>query len=242
MNRSLKNFVAFTLLLSALTVTAEPAPSMIVRISKGDDAKSIALQLANLQKYRTQIAVQDLAGKLWYSEYVEREDGFAQKLDLSALPDGAYICFVKNRAGEYTRSFSLRGTALVFFENGSKCNSGAAVFVHTGKERPAMARIAAVSDAIRLQLNNLMKSDVLIQLHVPGVGVAFQEQVSGENGYAKMIRLGGMDKGNYLLYLKIGNTMLMQHLELTKEGVQMGALEHLDQASQDGADDMAGTK
>ena len=234
----MKNLMHLTtaLLLSMTTwfaAAATTTPQMIIRISQGKPAKSIDIQLANLQRQRTQIAIQDVNGKLWYSEFCEKEDGYAKRLNLDGIPEGQYVCFVKNRRGHSTQAFRLNANGLSFFETPGSSNAGEAHRVYTGAARPSIVRIGAdETNAIHLQLANLQQQNVLIRLNALGEGVAFEQKVQGERGYAQKINLTGMVPGAYFLYLKAGNAALIQHLNLSAEGIQFGKLEQLDQSGQ----------
>jgi hypothetical protein len=50
---------------------------MIVKTEKGETAKNIHLRLANLQNMCTNLALQDMNGNYWFTNYVWRENGYA---------------------------------------------------------------------------------------------------------------------------------------------------------------------
>lgn len=215
------------------TAAATTTPPMIIRISQGEPAKSIDVQLANLQRQRTQIAIQDVNGKLWYSEFCEKEDGYAKRLNLDGMPEGQYVCFVKNRRGHSTRAFRLNANDLSFFETPGSSNLGDNHRVYTGAARASIVRIGAdETNVIHLQLANLQQQNALIRLNALGEGVAFEQKVQGQSGYAQKINLTGMIPGAYFLYLKAGNAAMIQHFNLDAEGIELGKLEQLDQPGQ----------
>jgi hypothetical protein len=227
-------FVAMILCAAALFARPAAASSpMIARFTPAESAKTIDVQLANLQQQRTHVAIQDVQGKLWFSEYVDREDGYAKKLSLTGMPDGAYICFVQNKSGRFTQAFRLDAAALVFFEPSDASNSEAGILVHTGGVRPGIVRISAGGDQlIRLQLANVGQQNVLIRLNALGDGLAFEQKITGEKAYAQNLHLQGMATGDYFLYLKIGEASLIQHVRLSSTGLQLEEIERLDHSGQ----------
>lgn len=220
------------MILCAAALFARPAAAaspMIARFTPAESAKTIDVQLANLQKQRTHVAIQDMQGKLWFSEYIDREDGYAKKLSLSGMPEGAYVCFVQNKSDRFTQAFRLDAAALVFFEPSDARNSGAGMLVHTGGSRPCIVRIGTGSDQlIRLQMANVGQQNVLIRLNALGDGLAFEQKITGEQAYAQNLNLQGMAAGDYFLYLKIGEASLIQYVRLSSAGLQLEGIERLD--------------
>lgn len=234
----MKNLVSFTsvlllVLTAGFSAMAASTPAMIIRITPGEASKSIDVQLANLQRQRTQIAIQDVNGKLWYSEFCEKENGYAKRLNLDGIPEGQYICFVQNRRGRSTQAFRMQTNALSFFEAPAKSNVDDTHRVYTGVAHPSIVRIKAENaNTIQLQLANLQHQNVLIRLNALGEGTAFEQKLQGHAGYAQKIDLTGMLPGAYFLYLKAGDAVLIQHLNLSAEGIQFGKLEKFDQSGQ----------
>lgn len=233
-NKFMHGTAALLLTLSTwLAAAATPAPKMIVRIAPGESVRSIDVQLANLQQQRTQIAIQDVNGKLWYSEFCEKEDGYAKRLNLGGMPEGHYICFVKNRRGQSAQAFRLSAGGLSFFEKPAASNVGPDLRVYTGAARPCLVRIGNDgARSLQLQLANLQQQNLRVRLNALGEGVAFEQKIQGESGYAQKIDLNDMPAGTYFLYVKVGNADLIQHLGLGTDGIELGPLEILDQSGQ----------
>lgn len=225
--------LAFATLTAAHAVAENPA---IVRINKGEAAKTIDIQLANLRQHFTSVVLQDMEGKYWYSESIWHEDGYSKRLDLNGMPTGHYLCLVKNRGEFFTRSFRLDETDLVFYESAGAGNPGTVFGVQTGSQRPALVRITAEgANTVRLQLANLQEQPVLAQLNIPGDAIVYQQKVNGEQAFAKNINMDGMAAGMYFLYLTIGDAALIQFMEYSPAGVRLGALEHLDKTPPESA-------
>lgn len=232
MKNGTKVLVMAALALASLAfTTATTQKSEIIRISKGDAVKTIDIQLANLQHRNTSVVLQDMEGICWYSENIWNEDGYAKRLNLNGMPNGYYLFYVKSRDVSYVQSFQLRESEVVLLESSGAGNPGTAFAVQTGSERPALVRITSESDnAIRLQLANLQEQTALIRLNILGEGMAYEESVRGEQGFAKNINLNGMAYGAYFLYLKVGGASVIQFMDISPAGVRLDALERLDKA------------
>lgn len=101
MKKQIKLIVAMLLFTSVATFanSLSNIPSrLLVSIEKSTDASaSLEIRLANLEKQGTTISLQDLSGTQWYSHYVNRQYGYAKKLNLEGMPDGVYTLSVKHR-------------------------------------------------------------------------------------------------------------------------------------------------
>ncbi len=232
MKKHLKVLITMALTIATLIVaTAATENPEIIRISKGEAAKTIDIRLANLQQQLTSVVLQDMDGKCWYSESIWNEDGYSKRLDLNGMPNGYYLCYVKSRNVSHTQSFRLSESDLVFLESNGAGNPGTTFAVQTGSKRPALVRITGEKDkAIRLQLANLQEQKAVIRLNILGEGIACQEVVTGEQAFAKNINLNGMADGAYFLYVNIGGGSVIQFIDLSPAGVRLDALERLDKA------------
>ncbi|MCK6692340.1 MAG: hypothetical protein L6Q97_09575 [Thermoanaerobaculia bacterium] len=207
-----------------------PADRMIIRITKGDAAKTIGVQITNLQQQRTRVAVVDLDGKCWFSEFVTQTDGYAKTLGLNAMPNGDYYCYVGNAKGQFIQSFRIDGESMSFAAHAACRNPGAAILLRTGNSsRPVIARIDNTGhETIQLRLANLQQQDYRIRLNVAGGDVVYEEKASGEYGFAQLFNMAGMAKGGYFMSVKSGAGLLIQHFNLNKPGIEWGELEWLE--------------
>lgn len=218
--------LAIAMLIGTSATAEKPA---IIKINKGDAAQTIDIRMANLQQQITFVVLQDLEGKCWYSERIMNEDGYFKRLNLTGMPNGHYLCYVKNRSTFRTQSFYLDKSDLVLYEPSKITNPGTAFSVQTGSKRPVIMRISGQeTGSIRLQLANLQEQPTHIRLNILGDGSAYEKKVSGEQALAENIRLNGMPAGAYFLYLKVGDASVIQFLEFSADGVQLGGLERLD--------------
>lgn len=211
-------------------VSSAPGDRMVVRIGKGQAAKTIDVQLANLQKKDTEVAIQHQDGTIFFSEIVSREDDYAKKLYLTGMPDGPYVCFVRNSLGQHVQSFRLEGEMLIFADRPEAAPRGSAVLLRTGYSvNPVIARIDK-SDAktIQLRLANLQQQDTRIRLITLGIGAILEQKISKENGFAQKFNLEILDAGAYVLSVESGKGLLVQHFRLNKPDIQMGILERLE--------------
>lgn len=228
-----KKYVFLTaLVLAAVSIFAAVYfynSDLIVRIKKGIEGKTIEVQLANLQGERTHVAVQDMEGKMWFSEYVWKEDGYAKKLKMTTLPEGHYLCFVNNAKGLFTQTFLAGVDDVAFFGESNADYVGKNQLIYTGNERAAMARITPEGfSTVGLQLANLQGEFTRIQLNTLGEAIAYEKSFSNQPAYAEKINLDGLAKGQYFLYVKIGEAGLIQFMDWTKDGLKLGKQEMFD--------------
>jgi hypothetical protein len=102
----MKRIVMLLLLaLPMLQVAAKSisADDRIIMRTSMTDFKIIKLQLANLQKSRTQVTVESLAGEKLLEEVIVKHNGYQTNLNLKELPNGRYILKVTNADGENLR-------------------------------------------------------------------------------------------------------------------------------------------
>ncbi len=230
MKRQIKYLLAFLVAaVSLFAVSFMIENPMIVRINRGFDAKTIEMHLANLQKQRTHIAIQDMSGKFWFSEYVWNEQGYAKKYNLSALPEGNYLCFVQNAKGMYTQAFRVDMYDVAFFKMTDPAEAVKSRLMYAGSEKPAMLRITNEDNtSIGLQIANLQRQYTVVQLSTFGEPAAFEQKISGKEALAERINLDGMVAGNYFLYLKIGDASLIQQVEWSPGALKLGKQEQFD--------------
>lgn len=234
MKRQIKYLTVLLLAMAALfAVSFMRENAMIVRIEKGFDAKTINVQLANLQNRYTQLAIQDMDGKVWFSEYVWRADGYAKKFNLREVPEGDYMCFVRNTEGVFMKTFRVEPEDLTLFRQVDQGQTSASRLIYTGQKKPCIARIAAEDEtSIGIQLANLQGEDVCLQLNVLGESVAFKQTVSGNLAFAEKLNMDGLVAGDYFLYLKMGEASLVQLIDFSGKGLMMKEQTYFDFAPQ----------
>jgi predicted peptidase len=205
-------------------VVPAPDSKMIVKIEKGDEAKTIKLYVANLLDQRTEVSLQDMDGKIWFSEYVWNEAGFAKKLNLNEMPEGNYLFFVLNKNGKFVQMLSLGENEVDFFRSVPAFAGKKAVAVYASYNTRKRGQLITYitqpgKHTIGVQLANLEEKTANLQINAVGESIAYDETVSGKHGYAKLLNTEGMLPGNYYLYVKTDKTTFVQFFKLTKEGV-----------------------
>lgn len=201
----------------------------ILRIEKGNLSQTIEVQLANLQHQPTQVSLQDMDGRVWFSESVSGENGYTKKLDLKGMPAGRYICSIRHPNGQYARAFRFYESGVEFFERLNPGNFGAPLLVHTGGNRPCMVRLSAAGPkTLRLQLSNLQQQETRIRLCALEGGAVFQKKINKEWGYAENLNLNGLEPGRYVLDLKINHTQLIHYIQVSANTIQIDQQERLE--------------
>ncbi|MCB9289614.1 MAG: hypothetical protein H6560_20080 [Lewinellaceae bacterium] len=67
------------------------------------EAKSIAVQLYNLDKENTLLQVKDQQGNVYFEKSIHNHNGFSMILDLESLPEGTYLLSVNREDGNKTQ-------------------------------------------------------------------------------------------------------------------------------------------
>ncbi len=109
-----------------------PESQIIFKVKKGDHAKQIVIQLANLNKQRTSVKLESYDGTVWFVKTIKGEYGFATKYNLSKLPDGAYFLKVSNKT--------------ISMKWGFEIDPGEGVLLNPGSDRPAPDMEEAITD------------------------------------------------------------------------------------------------
>ena len=228
MKRQIKYLMAFIVAaVSLFAVAFMIEKPMIVRINKGKEAKTIEMQLANLEKQRTHIAIQDMEGKVWHSQYVWRKNGFVQRFNLNALPDGDYLCFVQNEKELFTRGLEMNPDDVAFFEMTDPADWGKSRLLYAGMDKPSIVRIAeAGSASLDVQVANLQRQYAIVQLHALGESVIFERNFKGKDAIAEKIHFNGVTPGHYFIYVKVGNASVMQMIEWSSGTIKLGNMEY----------------
>lgn len=73
---------------------------LIMRVET-NDAKALHITLANLRQITTQLKLEDLNGKVYYSDYINDHNGYGKNLSLRKLPKGRYILTVAQKGTEW---------------------------------------------------------------------------------------------------------------------------------------------
>ncbi len=210
----------------------EEARDMIVRITKLN-GNTINIQLANLQQERTQVSIADLHGQFWFSEIITKEYGFAKQFDLSIIPTGTYIVYVRNAGEKHVKTFAKYKDDLAFFDTSNTTTSNQAFAQLTSSQAKSTNRLITritASDAynVDVQLANLLNKKAKIQLNQLGGLYLVKEQVSGKAGYAKTFNCLGLAKGDYYLLVQTQKSTLIQFFTINKDGIEMGEEQRLD--------------
>ena len=217
----------FSVSLLANTATA----NMIVRITKLND-HSINLQVANIQQ-RTEIKIVDLNGQPWFSTVVKKTNAYAKQLNLSAIPTGNYIVYVKNDDEKHIQAFAKSSEEIAFFESSDKpATNYAYAQLASNRTKTSQRLITRVSTdgdkKVEVQLANLMNKKTSVQVRfLTGVELV-RDQVRGEAGYAKSFNCEGMTAGDYYVVVRTGKTTFLQFFMINEAGIFMEESQRLD--------------
>jgi hypothetical protein len=206
---------------------------MIVKIEKGENAKTINLVVANLQGLRTNIVMEDNNGAVWLDEYAWGETGYAKKLNLNGMPKGDYILYVKNSDEFHAQAFTLGIADIAFFEEKLEAKRGN-VYAHfasfdlDGKGSLITHFNIVGEQTLKVRLANFQKRPATIELMGLTSGVQLAENTIGENGYAKTWNMAGLGTGEYVAYIRTLDTTAALFFRLNESSVELLQLQRLE--------------
>ena len=215
-------FVAMILILAgSFTVNATPVSEsvkMILKVQK-QDANSLKVQIANLQKQYTLISISDFNGKQWFAKAVSRENGFAKKLNVAELPAGNYVISIANRSETLARAFAKTADDLAIYESPELPENRKAYAVMTARKGTSgealITRITTPDpSSVGVQLANLEGTAAKIQLRTLSGSLVKSDAVNGENGYAKSFNLKGINSGQYYFYIQVSKVSAVQFFSI----------------------------
>lgn len=196
-------------------------------------AQTIDVQLANLEQKRTGIAIQDVKGGNWFSEYAWNENGYHKKINMAGMPPGEYLVVIKKQNTIHTQAFMLTSKYLIFFETKKKKIEDKTVaklvsLDNSNGKRGILANVTETSNnTLKVQLANLQGKQVVIDLHKIGEASAMEDKVSGEQGYSKNLNLTGMPFGNYYLHLQTPEESFLYFFDFGRAGVMIKSKQYL---------------
>lgn len=214
--------LTISLLPNQSTAQNKEVPPKIVHIEKGQQARTLTIQLANLLGARTEIFLLDGRGKSWFSKFIWGENGYHLLLDFEPLPEGDYLLQIANRYGRTVRAFNLQGPTLTFFEpSGRQVKK-----ILTGYSARPEGRLVAQFEAagprlLNIRLANLRRQSATIDIvSLDGVPV-FGADIREENGYGRSLNLDGMAPGYYYVYVRHEEEAILQFFHLRETGLEL---------------------
>lgn len=225
----------FTTMALALVFSgfAQTGGKMIVKIERGETAKNIHLQLANLQHLRTGVAILDMEGKYWFNEYVWSEKGYAANLNLRGMPAGDYVFEIKNKDNRYLQAFSIGTNDLAFFkempaEKPAKSFAKLASLNPDDKGKLITHFTDEGNSTLGVQLANLQHNPALVRMVAFDAGTMLSKRVAGVQGYAEKWNLTGLASANYLLYVRSGDANVVLFFQLNGDKIELQNIQRLD--------------
>lgn len=236
----MKNLLLLTAMLFTFTMTIASNDPIIIHIQKAGNQK-IEVQLANLEKKRTSIFIQDVKGNTWVTDYAWNEAGYNKMIDMSDMPTGDYLVVVTKQRNVYAKAFTLTPKYLIFFETEKKNitrNTTAQLVSFQNKNRTQQSIIANIraqdKNVINIQLANLQSKPVTTNLYHIGNTSALEDKVAGENGYNKDWNLSGMPYGSYYVHVQTPEESILVFFDFTVNGIVVKSKQHLFMPSTNG--------
>ncbi len=217
------------IMMVTLTLQARPAEkanSIMVKIEKYNTS-TIGLRLANLQKKNTIIKVVDFSTKVWISDYIKNEIGYAKRVNLKGLPAGEYLLQIENNGQYFVQAFYKNDFDFDFFQAPNKIQQKGTEAIlasvsSSKKKGKVISRFTSPGiQSVGVQLANLASQKTVIQLNQVFSNKILAVRVNGENGFAKKFNLEGMAYGDYYFIIKVGKMVQLQFFSYNPNGIQM---------------------
>ncbi|TNE64091.1 MAG: hypothetical protein EP344_03980 [Bacteroidetes bacterium] len=219
------NLLVATFLACTTAFAAMPS-NISVTIEKGTDAGTIQVEMNGLDQQNTQVVVQDMSGKQWVRESVKKVMHYRNLISLAGVPSGEYVLFVKGRNILKTRAFTLEGQEVRFFNLEESAANNGGLKLDAGGVRNCIVRISnAGNENLRVQLSNLQEYEATIQLVSLKGSLKFEKALQNEQAYAKNVDLSNLSPGAYILYIKVGDTALIQEVSVAPTQVELGKVQ-----------------
>ncbi|MCB0586792.1 MAG: hypothetical protein KDD06_15900 [Phaeodactylibacter sp.] len=218
--------VILSLLLFNTAFSAGP----VFQVNVVDGEAAVVVQLANLEKTRTEVFLKTIDGRLWYSDFISGENGHSLKLDLEGMEEGAYLLGVSGKKVKAVKAFVFSAGSIHFFEqqdDGTSANGMSRnVSQPLGYKEKVVANISASSrgEFLNVQLSNLKSNPVQARITSLSGLNWHREHQETRNGFSKNYITEGMPEGDYYLYLKSGATEIIQFFSVREGQLALGDL------------------
>ena len=221
--------VMFCLLFFNPAFSAKP----IVHVNAVEGKPALIVQVANLEKARTEVLLKDMDGRLEYSGHISGRNGHSLKLNLEGLAEGAYLLGVSNRNFREVKAFIIAGGQIRFFESqgagtdvdGLGRNASQPLSNRGRGDVIANIRTAGGEGLLNVQLSNLRSKPVHTRITSLSGLNWHQEVETARNGFSRNYITKGMPDGAYYLFVEAGQTRIVQFFEIDKGHVVLGSIQ-----------------
>lgn len=207
-----------------------PVPSadgsrVIVKFKIDPLSSAITLQLANLERQRTQVLLEDMQGGVWHSGFVWGEKGYIERFNFEGMPDGDYLFYVGNSEFQRVQLLNIHNGEIQFFEERPYTpviRDQAAYSALTSYPANKQGKLITFltqpdKNVLGVQLANLREKPFTISINKIGAGKMFSYSEKGVQGYAQRLNMEGMQDGMYYLRIATQDRTLVQFFSMDKE-------------------------
>ncbi|MEZ4941670.1 MAG: hypothetical protein R3D58_12400 [Saprospiraceae bacterium] len=229
MKTKLNLLVAITLICTTF-LNASVTSNLNLQLKTGETPGTVTVQLDGLDQLNTQLSIQDLSGKKWFSEMIRKQTRFSKTIDLKTMPSGAYILFVKNKRSQQSRAFRLDNTQVVLFDISGDATTPGGLVLEAGGANRIIARVSATDDqTLYLHVSNLKDYQATIRIISPDGDVRWEAASRGQIAIAQTLNMKALmiEPGTYFVHIQAGDATVIQELEITGAGVQPGMAHHV---------------
>ncbi len=226
--------ILLSTILSLLFIHPLFSANPIFHVRSVEREAAIVIQLANLEKARTEIFLKTIDGRRQYSNYISGKNGHSLKLAMEGMEDGAYLLGMSNKSGSAFVAFIYSSGKISFFkEQGSPAVKNGVcrnVSQPLGNQEQAIAHISTASggSAINVQLSNLKSRPVYTRITSLS-GINWHQEVEEvRNGFSRNYLTDGLPDGGYYFFFRVGPTQAVQFFRVESGNVMLGNLHRVE--------------
>lgn len=227
------NLLVAIALVSTTFLNASVSSNLNLQLKTGEMPGTVSIQLDGLDQQNTQLSIQDLSGKKWFSEMIRKQTQFNKTIDLKTMPSGEYLLFVKNKRSQQSRAFRLDNKNVVLFDISSDATTPGGLVQEAGAASRIITRVSATDDqTLYLHVSNLKEYQATIRIVAPDGNVRWEANSNGQIAIAKSLDVKALmiEPGLYFVHIQAGDATVIQEVEIKASKLQPGMAHHVSNA------------
>ncbi len=227
------NLLVAIALTGATFLNASVASNLNLQLKTGETPGTVTVHLDGLDQLNTQMSIQDISGKKWFSEMIRKQTRFNKTIDLKSMPSGEYLLFVKNKRSQQSRAFRLDNKQVVLFDLSGDATTPGGLVLEAGGANRIIARISATdAQTLYLHVSNLKDYQAVIRIVSPDGDVRWEAGSDGAIAIAKSVDMNALmiEPGTYFVHIQAGDATVIQELKITGTAMQPGMAHHVSNA------------
>lgn len=232
MKTKLNLLVAIALVFTTF-LNASVTSNLNLQLKTGETPGTVTIQLDGLDQQNTQLSIQDLSGKKWFSEMIRKQTRFNKTIDLKTMPSGEYLLFVKNKRSQQSRAFRLDNKQVVLFDLSSDATTPGGLVQEAGGAGRIITRVSATdAQTLYLHVSNLKDYQATIRIMAPNGDVRWEAHSGGAIAIARSVDMKALmiEPGMYFVHIQAGDATVIQEVEIKASALQPGMAHYVSYA------------